>query len=70
MGSLVRPVVGSSFLLQEAKKPALADAIWDLIGLDVPADNALDGSQCLGWWRTCSTHPKVPSIYTTSIQSM
>jgi len=35
----------SSLLLSEAKKPALADAIWGLIGPYVPADNVVDGSQ-------------------------
>uniref|UniRef100_UPI00358ECD2A uncharacterized protein n=1 Tax=Myxine glutinosa TaxID=7769 RepID=UPI00358ECD2A len=35
----------SSLLLREAKKPALADAIWGLIGPHVPADNVVDGCQ-------------------------
>ena len=36
---------GSSLLLREAHKPALADAIWRLIGPDVPADVPDDGSR-------------------------
>ena len=35
----------SSILLREAHKPALADAIWRLIGPDVPADIPDDGSR-------------------------
>ena len=34
-----------SLLLREAKKPALADCIWSLIGPHVPADIVQDGSQ-------------------------
>ena len=33
------------FLEREANKPALADAIWGLIGHHVPVDNVQDGSQ-------------------------
>ena len=35
----------SSLLLREAHKPALADAIWRLIGPDVPTDVPDDGSR-------------------------
>ena len=35
----------ASLLLREAHKPALTDAIWRLIGPDVPADVPDDGSR-------------------------
>lgn len=63
----------SSLLLHEAKKPALADAIWKLAGPDVPAENVVDGSQYIldGGallqripWSQGSTYKDICHIYT------
>ena len=54
----------SSLQLPEAHKPVFADAIWDLLGSDVPADIPNDGATvCFGWRGTCSTHSMVLWIY-------
>jgi hypothetical protein len=49
----------SSLLLHEVKKPALANAIWKLVGQDFSAENY--GGLCqpvrLGWWSTSSSIP-------------